>query len=84
MGCKPSDMHMEIHKLGKEFNNNPAVKKLFSNPGNLIVKRHQQLFGFKPSDWKAWEPTKTDINKFKGELKYMMKWITLEITSSRI
>ena len=75
MGCNPSDNHLKIYKLGQEFVNDVSVKKLFSNPGNLIIKKHQQLFGFKPSDWKAWEPTKTDINKFKGELKYMKKWI---------
>ena len=75
MGCNPSKNHLELNKMGNKFMNDPSVTKLFANPSNLVVKKFQQLFGFKPSEWKAWEPTKTDLKKFKGELNYMLKWI---------
>ena len=66
MGCNPSKNHLELNKMGNKFMNDPSVTKLFANPSNLVVKKFQQLFGFKPSEWKAWEPTKTDLKKFKG------------------
>ena len=75
MACNPSKRHMEIYKLGQEFINDPKVKKMFDSPDNLVIKKHVQLFGFKPTDWKAWQPTKADIRKFKGELKYLKKWV---------
>tara|TARA_R110000824_G_scaffold87475_1_gene215627 strand:+ start:15547 stop:18273 length:2727 start_codon:yes stop_codon:yes gene_type:complete len=75
MACNPSENHMKLYKLGAAFQNDVNVKKMFKNPSNLVVKKMQQLFGFEPNEWKSWEPSKTDINKFKGELKYMLKWI---------
>ena len=75
MGCDPSKNNMEIYKAGKEFINDPAVKALFKNPSDLVYKKYIQMFGFKPSEWKVFQPTKTDIKKFKGEMKYLLKHI---------
>lgn len=75
MGCLPSKRHQDIYELGRKFMNEPEVKAMFSNPSDLVYKKYHQLFGFKPSEWQAFEPTGTDVRKFKGELKYMLKAI---------
>ena len=75
MGCNPSKNHMEMYKIGDKFINDVNVKKIFQNPSDLVTKKFHQLFGFKPSEWKAWDPSKTDVKKFNGEIKYMLKQI---------
>jgi hypothetical protein len=75
MPCGPSKRHLDIYKLGDKFMNQPEVKSLFANPSDLVTKKYFQLFGFKPSEWKAFQPTGADVRKFKQELKYMLKQI---------
>ena len=75
MGCEPSKNHKEFYNIGKKFMNDPAVKALFKNPSILVAEKFRQLFGFSANEWKAWEPKKSDIRKFKGEMKYVLKHI---------
>ena len=53
----------------------PEVKKIYKNPSLLVYNKFDQLFGFKPNEWKAFEISKTDINKFRKELKHVAKQI---------
>lgn len=75
MACNPSKNYMEVYEAGNRFMNHPAVKKVFANPSDLVVKKFAQLFGFLPSEWKSMELSKPQVRKFKGELKYMLKYI---------
>tara|TARA_E500000305_G_scaffold17033_1_gene12681 strand:+ start:15748 stop:18453 length:2706 start_codon:yes stop_codon:yes gene_type:complete len=75
MGCMPSKRHQDIYNLGKKFMNEPEVKAIFQNPSELVYKKYHQMFGFKPSEWKAFQPTGADVRKFKQEMKYMLKQI---------
>ena len=75
MGCMPSKRHQDIYKIGQKIMNEPEVKALFKNPSDLVYKKYHQMFGFKPSEWKAFQPTGSDVRKFKGELKKVLKYI---------
>ncbi|QDP60841.1 MAG: hypothetical protein Tp152DCM46671_23 [Prokaryotic dsDNA virus sp.] len=75
MPCGPSKRHLDMYHLGDKFMNQPEVKALFANPSDLVTKKYYQLFGFKPSEWKAFQPSGADVRKFKQELKYMLKQI---------
>ena len=75
MACDPSKNHTEIYKIGQKFINDPEIKRIFRNASDLVYKKHHQLFGWQPSEWRAWEPSKTDIKAFKDEIKLMRKHI---------
>lgn len=75
MACNPSKKHMELYKIGEKFIKDPIVNNTFKNPSDLVLKKYIQLFGFKPSEFRAFEPTNSDIRKFKGELKHVFKQI---------
>ena len=75
MGCIPSKNHQKIKEIGNNFMSKSEVKALYKNPSIIVYKKFEQLFGYNPSEWKAFEPSKTDINAFKRELNKVYKQI---------
>ena len=75
MGCIPSKTHQKIKKIGIDFMQKSEVKALYKNPSILVYKKFEQMFGYAPPEWKAFEPSKSDIKGFQRELNLVLKQI---------
>tara|TARA_R100000234_G_scaffold3291_1_gene2715 strand:- start:1438 stop:4194 length:2757 start_codon:yes stop_codon:yes gene_type:complete len=77
MGCGLSKNHEKLFEIGQKFINNPSVRNIFNEGGasDLVLKKYIQMFGFKPSEHIVFDVKQSDINKFKGELKHILKQI---------
>ena len=67
MGCGLSKNHEKLFEIGQIFNEGGA--------SDLVLKKYIQMFGFKPSEHIVFDVKQSDINKFKGELKHILKQI---------